>query len=372
MSHFYANPLSVILCGNFHDVTWTKQLLEAVRNLTSFQRQAELLLDVGQTKAVRSLLTSDQYLIKFVGDGLQQSNQKLSSAVSAVRLLERLGRCISDLSPVPFSDLYVRAMAGELRQSTTMREFLLQAKKASTEVLLQLLDEIIGMADDAGLESKSFEAKRHSLADLLAKSAETGGPSQSKRTRLSQTLRTTVVSQRVEFGQQDSLLSPCQTARAQIANDVVAHLEDYFSKTLINPRDLFLHEVLIYDLKSPYRDAFTPDPRFAIERALAAPRDYLGCTCCAGTGKTELAQGALSSTQPETAILYQMYLESGALINVLDLWYAFSTIVGQEERHEQRRLALFYKALAELKHLGMIESTRKKTDHVAKIAWKGI
>jgi origin recognition complex subunit 3 len=37
---------------------------------------------------------------------------------------------------------------------------------------------------------------------------------------------------------------------------------------------------------------------------------------------------ALSSTQPATAIVYQMYLESGTLINVTDLWSAFNAIAG--------------------------------------------
>ena len=41
-------------------------------------------------------------------------------------------------------------------------------------------------------------------------------------------------------------------------------------------------------------------------------------------------QPTLSGTQPATAILYQLYLESGALINVSDLWSAFFAIVGED------------------------------------------
>ena len=44
-----------------------------------------------------------------------------------------------------------------------------------------------------------------------------------------------------------------------------------------------------------------------------------------------MLQSMLSSTQPATAILYQLYLESGSLVNVSDLWSAFNTIVGEEE-----------------------------------------
>lgn len=34
--------------------------------------------------------------------------------------------------------------------------------------------------------------------------------------------------------------------------------------------------------------------------------------------------------------------------------------------------ALFSQALAELKYLGMIKSSRKKADHLTKLAWKGL
>ena len=76
-----------------------------------------------------------------------------------------------------------------------------------------------------------------------------------------------------------------------------------------------------------------PAPRRAIERALSAPHDYLNCECCEGGGKGDAA--ALSSSQPATAILYQLYLESGALINIADLWAAFSAVVGTEGEEEK-------------------------------------
>lgn len=34
--------------------------------------------------------------------------------------------------------------------------------------------------------------------------------------------------------------------------------------------------------------------------------------------------------------------------------------------------ALFQRSLAELRYLGFIKASRKKTDHVAKLAWKGL
>lgn len=34
--------------------------------------------------------------------------------------------------------------------------------------------------------------------------------------------------------------------------------------------------------------------------------------------------------------------------------------------------ALFQRALAELRFLGLVKPSRKKTDHIAKMAWKGL
>lgn len=118
---------------------------------------------------------------------------------------------------------------------------------------------------------------------------------------------------------------------------------------------------------------------------------------------------------PVTSILYKLYLESGPLINTFDLWNAFYSIIGhggEEEEEEEggaeeedgkaaagagaagasgsghggggngteastgmdknKAQALFYRGLAEMKALGFIRSSKKKTDHLAKLAWKGL
>ena len=154
---------------------------------------------------------------------------------------------------------------------------------------------------------------------------------------------------------------------SNLLDELTDLLEEYLK--FENPLDQFLHEIWIYDSKSPYREVFTPKPRHAIERALSVPHDYLGCTCC------KASEEGLSSSQPPTAILYQLYLETGSLINVFDLWSAFYAIVGGEDGvdcDERNALVLFYKALADLKLLGMVKQSRKKTDHLAKLAWKGL
>ena len=135
-----------------------------------------------------------------------------------------------------------------------------------------------------------------------------------------------------------------------------------------------------------------------IERALAAPHDYLGCDCCdnrSRAGDGGRGEISLSGTQPATAILYQLYLESGTLINIADLWAAFGAVIrgsadggreggggggeggeageeGEAGDIERETLALFYRALAELRYLGLLKDSRRKTDHLTKLAWRGL
>jgi len=94
----------------------------------------------------------------------------------------------------------------------------------------------------------------------------------------------------------------------------------------------------------------------------------LSCECC------ESAEG-LSSTHPAASIVFQMYLETGSFINIFDLWSAFLEMVGgtEEQKCDERdALVMFYRGLADLKSLGVVKQSKKKADHLAKIAWKGL
>ncbi|TKA66944.1 hypothetical protein B0A49_09364 [Cryomyces minteri] len=251
-----------------------------------------------------------------------------------------------------------------------MRDLLLSVKKSSSDVLSALLEDFVAL-DDKKLSSAVMKLQAQ-LKRLLDSSQGTSTPLRSEHDLHHSTLRTTVVAQKVELRKQKSDLSKKDSAYSEFLKQFYDLIEIYFSDTLINPKDLFLHEVFLYDLKSPHRDVFMPKPRFAIERALSAPHDYLDCECCVPAGGG-LDEATLSSTQPATAILYQLYLESGSLINVSDLWSAFNAILNDDgDGDEAQVMALFQRSLAELKYMGFIKSSRKKADHIAKVAWKGL
>lgn len=291
----------------------------------------EELLRGGDVDAVRSLLDEDQALLELVTPKLKETQNAFTSLMGGIENVESVQSYLSLKQSTSWSDLYIRAMSGELNDSTFIRETLLAVKKMPSDSMQELL----------GLLShriSSMKRVHEDLCKLISTTVNQSAPLHSEHDIHHKTLRTTVVAQKVELSKQTAALSKQDIEYSKIVNRVDTVLREYFQQAFVNPQALFLNEAFLYDAKSPYRDAFTPKPRFAVERALSSPQDYLACTCC------DNAENGLSSTQPATAILYQLYLESGSQINVSDLWSAFNTIVGNEggedEEDQQRTLCV--------------------------------
>lgn len=242
--------------------------------------------------------------------------------MAAIELLISIQQRLKVKTTTSWSNLYIKAMSGALRGSAIVKDTLLAIRRLSSEVMTQLLEEItdspvpdiLTLVDD--------------LRQLVSDKAG-GSPLRSEHDIHHASLRTTVVSQKVELSKHSASLSKQDLAYSKLVNRVNNALQTYLHDALVTPHELFLHEVLVYDLKSPHREVFAPKPRFAIERALTSPRDYLGCSCCKGV------QHGLSGTHPATSLLYQLYLESGAIINISDLWSAFYTIIGTEKADDE-------------------------------------
>ncbi len=260
-------------------------------------------------------------------------------------------------------------MSNKLNGSSLIRSLLLSLRKAPSDVMDEAITAVVNLSKQSKYHH-DFQKTRSELSGLLKDKQDAWTPLRSEDDVQNSTLRTTVVAQKVELSKQKSTLSKQDAAYTTVLRNFTELLEQYFQETLVDPKSLPFHEVFIYDLKSPHREVFTPRPRHAIERALAAPHDYLDCDCCV-PGKDDGDEQTLSASQPATAVLYQLYLESGSLINASDLWQAFQAVMGDEWTEEQN-MALFQRALAELKYLGLVKNTRKRVDHVAKVAWKGL
>ncbi|OBT60926.1 hypothetical protein VE03_09287 [Pseudogymnoascus sp. 23342-1-I1] len=384
MCHFYANPLSILL-GSSNDLESTVVPLlqpehaEAMRMLPSFRAMVEHRIEQGDISGLKDLINSDEELVQLAVKTLQGKDLMMFTNLRRLAALHAV-LSISTSTPTDPTELYVKFFADKFRESDSIQDAINSCKRyvpAEVITLVGIIGKILARSSETG-ETESYSASEDEFLEVLStledktaalvkEAEESGKPLQSRYTMQSQTLRTTVVAQKVQLSKRDSVLSKEDAAFTSVIDNLAKALERYFK--FDSPQDLFLNEIWIYDSKSPYREVFTPRPRHAIERALSVPHDYLGCTCCKAS--TE----GLSSSQPATAILYQLYLETGGLINVFDLWSAFHTITGAddgEERDERSCLMLFYRALADLRLLGMVKNSKKKTDHLAKLSWKGL
>lgn len=242
----------------------------------------------------------------------------LQDLLGGLDVLHKIQSSISDKPVMKWSELYIRGMSANIADSIHIRDVLLSVRKMPSDRMEEML---IKISDNSNLDMSAI------ISDLQAMTASIDGvgPLRSEFDIRHESLRTTIVAQKVELSKHKAALSKQDAAYSQLVSRINTTLQDFFSKYLINPKDLVFHEIFLFDLKSPCRDVFTPAPRYAVERALSAPHDYLDCDCC------EPGAGRLSSSQPATAILYQLYLESGALINIGDLWLAFYAIVGPEQ-----------------------------------------
>ena len=376
MCHFYANPLTVFLSLKARMSSPQSGHFEAMRSLPSFRQSIEAAIESGNVKHAKLLMDDDGYLITHLQDCLRKSQQWV---VELLRTLKYLTAGKASTSS-DFSQLYLDAVRNGVQPEGKHAEFLESVKQMQPSdaifFLTQVVDAInkgdqaLGLNQWANEDEKTASLLSAMLAevkDLQSKADEDGHALRSQYSGQSKVLRTTVIAQKVQLSQDTAALTDHDKAYTKLIDRLVAHLQKVLSCE--RAEDMPFHEIWLYDSKAPYKDVFMPRPRAVVERALSRPHDYLGCSCC------KAGEGQIASTLPTTSILYQLYLETGSLVNVADLWSAYLAIVGDENEEgldERTAFVLFYQGLAELRVMGFVKPSRKKADHIAKLAWKGL
>lgn len=337
MMHFFANALSSMLYSSRLPEAnrLPPEHCEAIRSLPSFRRfgrsrkpnpqQAncnryiETLLENEHISDAKQLLDDDTFLHDTAYDLVKQGLTALHDLHNAIVMLHTIQTSLSSKSKTPWSKLWLKAISGDLADSTLIRDLFVSIRRLPSDSMNNLLSEpsLQAVPDIPDLQS--------SLNALLSTTKDSTTPLRSEHDVSHSTIRTTVIAQKVSLSKHKSTLSKEDAAYSALVHRIDHLLQDYFTTHLIHPKSLPLHEIFLFDIKSPTREVFAPAARQAVERALSAPHDYLDCECCDGR------ESGLSGTQPATAILYQLYLESGAMINISDLWSAFYAILGPED-----------------------------------------
>ncbi|GKT83373.1 origin recognition complex subunit [Colletotrichum tofieldiae] len=343
--------------------------LEALRSLPSFRYEVESAVEGKDLRLARSLLEDDDLLREKIFDIPEKKREWVTRLLRSLKLVQATGVVQED-----FPSMYMKAVAEGITLSSDGWDIVESIKRMQPDEfasMLQRIHETVASGDGqlclAGWESEvgDIPSLVQTLLDnskkLLSKAQEDGTTLRSAYSGHSRVLRTTVVAQKVQLSHDSAALSEDDKAFTEIVDRVAELLQDVIH---CEPAaNVFLHETWLYDSKTPYRDVFD-----VFERSLKRPQDYLACACCS-------TDEGISTTLPVTSLLYHLYLETGNLINVADLWSAFYAMVGggdaesEENADERAALVLFYRGLAELKALGFVKMSRKKTDHIAKLKW---
>ncbi|GAO15938.1 hypothetical protein UVI_02039600 [Ustilaginoidea virens] len=373
MCHFYANPLSVLLCcSEPPSESLQQEHFEAVRNLPSFRQAVEREVQKGTVASLedaRLLIEDNKHLLNRIRAGHGNRQSWAAQFLRSLLISQAAGVQRSSFSRA-YVDGLVRAQLSS--DDPGLAQSIRRMDPDELSGLLARIVSVLGEGDrslgllpsaderDAQLRA-SLESVMQELEHLKVRAKDAGTVLRSKYSGHSKVMRTTVVAQKVQLSQDTAALRDEDNRLTELVDKTTLLLCRHFLDT--NPNSILFSECWLYETKSPSRDVFIPRPRMVFERSLGRPQDYLGCRCC------ESDHDGLEAKVPPTSLLYQLYLEAGNLVNVADLWTAFRALVSQGGEDERRTLVLFYRGLAEMRALGFVKASKKKIDHIAKIKW---
>ncbi|RSL44648.1 hypothetical protein CEP54_014601 [Fusarium duplospermum] len=368
MCHFYANPLSVL----GHTSSLQAEHTEASRHVSSFREHVEQAVESGNLEHIqyaKDLLERDDFLAARVEESLANREESVKDFLRALLIIQE-----TDGQDGEFSRAYVAAMedgisiSEESRAIESVRRMEINELMAMVRKVIAILrdgdvDLFLGPATKPAHIELQGALTRHlvELEELHSRAEEQGITLRSKYSGQSKVMRTTVIAQRVQLSRDSAALTEEGKQLTRVVDDMTTLLTTHVHAP--KPSSLLLSESWLYDSRAPSRDVFVPRPRAVLERSLTRPHDYLSCSCCK-PGEQDTA-----AMLPATALLYRLYLETGSLINVADLWAAFAALVGDDEADERKTLVKFYRGLAELRALGFVKASKKKADHIAKLKW---
>jgi origin recognition complex subunit 3 len=259
---------------------------------------------------VKKLLDSDEYLFMTATIKLTETQDAINNIAEAARVLQLCRTHVFKAPAASRSDVFIKALAGQLVDAPILRELLLAVRKCTSDVLMNVLSELsplliddaddVNDTDDVDDTDSAPMRIRKDLETLLSHNDGNKEPLRSEYDIRNETLRTTVVANKVLLSKHKSNLSEKDVAYSKLVNEFHDWLKSYFEKALQDPSTFFMHEIVLYDLRGPHRAAFTPKTRHAVERALFCPHDYLGCSCCISTNQGN--DGEVNHTNPSAYI----------------------------------------------------------------------
>lgn len=202
-------------------------------------------------------------------------------------------------------------------------------------------------------------------------SVDTSNWSKSKKNRLSKLRTLTEMAVHSNLPANLRIRTNLQVVR----DDVISKVHGVFERYL-RPITLPLHELCYASSISNWRKRMTGSPRTHVQIALSYPERYMKLdshnTFIRPGKKRKLAE---RYDIPHACVIYELYQECGRLINLYDLFRAFTAKVSpaldiekpgkeRDELHVQ-----MIRVVSELLFMGFVKNTKRKTDHVERLTW---
>lgn len=393
ISHYLVNPTTSVITGaiSVSSKEQRHQSMETIRRTSSFQRYCEHLLhkkDGVSSAKVRKLLDNDKALIDEVQKAAREANRDFYISLSVITMMIDLHELtFVDDSARPKSRLTKETelyrVMHDLSDSTIFDELEVWFTKIEAKSLLPVLRTLSSRQYEKSIE----ENIRQSI--ILCEAALNVVPNDGQ----------------VSGSMKDS-------ASSMVSLQIWTTLANCIRSSSFDLSSALLCEAYVLSTRSvPLRQNFEARSRGALERALLRPGDYLGCECCTNHSKSDnrdavnKSQGEIEEDSvrsgigvlPPVCILFSLLQEAPTIINLRDLFDAFCSRYSRgsnasldEDAGEDLNpaLAQFYRALAELKMIGLVKAStgtqiKKRTskiskssiqeiDFVAKTSWAGL
>lgn len=250
---------------------------------TDFSRYAEDCLQTPEkARELKILLDSDDHMFQAAKQAVGAVQHAMVCLTQAVQIICKVNEQVARSQSVTLSGVYIKAMSGQLKESPLLRDLLLAIKKAPSDNLAALITTIEPLCPSGHAEE--LVDIRDRLTALISE-ADSTQPMRSEHDIRNDNMRTTVVAQKVHLSRHKSKISPLDEAYSKLVIELHDLIATIF-RDIPSPLDLPAHESVVYDLRAPHRAALIPKPRFALERALFSPHDYLSCKCCGVAGNS--------------------------------------------------------------------------------------
>ncbi|KAJ1858497.1 Origin recognition complex subunit 3 [Coemansia sp. RSA 1822] len=390
MDFFYAQPLSVLAsmlepnaAVSACSVRLSSDQVELIRMQRSVQRFLERRTTEDDGNAyVRQALSDDGFfqdtVLPQMARALVMYRRSYCLGIDAVVEIQSMA---PEAMQKPVRTLHYYGVGQQFDDCTHWKTLLAVVRRMKTSEMTQLLQKLCRLVDGAADIDWDLVADGIHIPELIQGANEllanpdgseipdvldSSEPKKRTRTRTEMEHRPFLLFDNGASDAQLNALEKCCEA-----------IEAMLRGCLISYHDVALNEVFYYRHSFLLDTAFSAQPRAAVQMALGKSHYYVSCDCCAVADADDHGSDdedqRITPAMHDTSIAYRLHQECGRLINLYDWHASFSSVV---ERESQRTAASqgeiqarFMRAVEEMRFLGFIKSTQRKTDHVVRLTW---